>query len=179
MNSKPWQNRIIFLIINRFFFTKSIVSLWIPSDCPKSKTLTTDHGHPERVFFSKISNIWAWADILGWTFLRHLAYFWPDYQHPFWDCDFLVLFFHYFNKKLSIYICICGIWILAVVRVANDPILGRITTLGLCWQSPLNLNQFRLTRDSKYGLAVFCIDLIVPGFVVCYVNSTSLWLNFW
>ena len=30
--------------------------------------------------------------------------------------------------------------------------LGRITTLVLCRQSPLNLYQFRLTRDSKYGL---------------------------
>ena len=30
--------------------------------------------------------------------------------------------------------------------------LGRITTLVLCRQSPLNLHQFRLTRDSKYGL---------------------------
>ena len=31
-------------------------------------------------------------------------------------------------------------------------ILGRITTLVLCRQSPLNLHQFSLTRDSKYGL---------------------------
>ena len=31
-------------------------------------------------------------------------------------------------------------------------LLGRITTLVLCRQSPLNLHQFRLTRDSKYGL---------------------------
>ena len=65
----------------------------------------------------------------------------------------------------------------SVVRVANDPILGKITTLLLCRQSPLNLHQFRLTRDSKYGLVgswnlserhltVFCIDLIATGFVV-------------
>ena len=31
-------------------------------------------------------------------------------------------------------------------------VLGRITTLVLCRQSPLNLHQFCLTRDSKYGL---------------------------
>ena len=31
-------------------------------------------------------------------------------------------------------------------------LLGRITTLVLCRQSPLNLHQFRLTKDSKYGL---------------------------
>ena len=29
--------------------------------------------------------------------------------------------------------------------------LGRITTLVLCRQSPLNLHQFCLTRNSKYG----------------------------
>ena len=34
----------------------------------------TDYEHPES-FFSKISNFWAWADILGWNFLRHLGYF--------------------------------------------------------------------------------------------------------
>ena len=31
--------------------------------------------------------------------------------------------------------------------------MGKITTLVLCRQSPLNLHQFHLTRDSKYGLA--------------------------
>ena len=31
-------------------------------------------------------------------------------------------------------------------------LLGRITTLVLCRQSPLNLHQFCLARDSKYGL---------------------------
>ena len=35
----------------------------------------------QRELFSKISNFWAWADILGWNFLRHLGYFRPDYQH--------------------------------------------------------------------------------------------------
>ena len=25
----------------------------------------TDYRHPERVYFSKILNFWAWADILG------------------------------------------------------------------------------------------------------------------
>ena len=25
----------------------------------------TDYGHPERAFFSKIRNFWAWADKLG------------------------------------------------------------------------------------------------------------------
>ena len=24
-----------------------------------------DNGHPERAFFSKIQNFWAWAEILG------------------------------------------------------------------------------------------------------------------
>ena len=33
--------------------------------------------------------------------------------------------------------------------------LGKITTRVLCRQSPLNLHQFHLTRDSKYGLVVF------------------------
>ena len=31
-------------------------------------------------------------------------------------------------------------------------LLGRITTRVLCRQSPLNLHQFCLTRDSKYQL---------------------------
>ena len=32
-----------------------------------------------------------------WTdfFLRHLGYFRPDYQLPFWNCEFLVHVFHY------------------------------------------------------------------------------------
>ena len=34
-------------------------------------------------FFSKIRNFWAWADKLGWTFMRHLGYFWPNYKHYF------------------------------------------------------------------------------------------------
>ena len=34
-------------------------------------------------------NFWAWTDILGWNFFRHLGYFWPDYQHPFWYCGTL------------------------------------------------------------------------------------------
>ena len=32
-------------------------------------------------FFSKIRNFWAWADKLGWNFIRHLGYFWPNYKH--------------------------------------------------------------------------------------------------
>ena len=52
---------------------------------------------PRESFFSKTSNLWAWADILGWNFLGHLGYFRPDYQHPFWYCEFLFHVFHYFN----------------------------------------------------------------------------------
>ena len=50
---------------------------------------------PRESFFSKILNFWAWADILGRKFLRHLGYFQPDYQHPFWYGEFLVHVFHY------------------------------------------------------------------------------------
>ena len=55
-----------------------------------------EHGlrTPRQRFVSKISNFWAWADTLGWIFLRHLGYFRPDYLHPFWYSDFLVHVFH-------------------------------------------------------------------------------------
>ena len=43
----------------------------------------TDNEHPERAFFSKIRNFWAWADKLGRNFMRHLGYFWPNYKHYF------------------------------------------------------------------------------------------------
>ena len=61
-------------------------------------------------------------------------------------------------------------------RYSKNGSLGRITIL--CGQCPVNLHQFRLTWDSKYGLVgtdwnaigrYFCIDPIVPGFVVYYV----------
>ena len=45
--------------------------------------LHTDYGHPDRAFFSKIRNFWAWADKLGRNFMRHLGYFWPNYKHYF------------------------------------------------------------------------------------------------
>ena len=43
----------------------------------------TDYGHPDRAFFLKIRNFWAWADKLGRNFMRHLGYFWPNYKHYF------------------------------------------------------------------------------------------------
>ena len=49
---------------------------------------------PRESLFSKTSNFWAWADILAWNVLRHLGYFWPDYQHPFLYCKSLVHGFH-------------------------------------------------------------------------------------
>ena len=84
--------------------------------------------------------------------------------------------------------CTYFVFITSVIWVVKFPstglkfsfdLLGRIKTLVLCRQSPLNLHQFCLTRNSKYGLVwnwsewhllVFCIDLIVPGFVVYHVN---------
>ena len=58
---------------------------------------TLDHGlrTPKQIFFSKISNFCVWADILGWIFFRHLGYFRPDSQQPFWYCEFLVHICHY------------------------------------------------------------------------------------
>ena len=44
--------------------------------------------------FSKIRNFWAWADILDWNVLRHLGYFWSNFQLPFWYCAYLVHVFH-------------------------------------------------------------------------------------
>jgi hypothetical protein len=38
---------------------------------------------PIESFFKKIRNIWAWAYKLGWNFMRHLGYFWPNYKHYF------------------------------------------------------------------------------------------------
>ena len=54
----------------------------------KSKDFSFDdflHGlrTPRESFFSKIRNFWAWADKLGWNFMRHLGYFWPNYKHYF------------------------------------------------------------------------------------------------
>ena len=54
----------------------------------------TYYGHPERVFFSKIPNFWAWADKFGRNILGHLGYFLPIYQHLFWYCESLVHVFH-------------------------------------------------------------------------------------
>ena len=36
---------------------------------------TTDYGHPERAFFSKIPNFWGWADKLGLKNLRAFSVF--------------------------------------------------------------------------------------------------------
>ena len=43
----------------------------------------TDKWTSRENFFSKIRKFWAWADKLGWNFMRHLGYFWPNYQHYF------------------------------------------------------------------------------------------------
>ena len=53
--------------------------------------LVTDRGQPEKAFFSKILNLWAWADKLGQKFWEHLGYFRLIYQHPFWYCVSLVI----------------------------------------------------------------------------------------
>ena len=68
-----------------------------PFSLPSSSLHVCNHGlrASRENFFSKMSNFWAWADILGWNVLRHLGYFRPDYQHPFWYCEFLVHVFHY------------------------------------------------------------------------------------
>ena len=66
-------------------------------------TIIKDCGHPES-FILKIPKFWAWADKLGRKIWGHLGYFRTIYQHPFWDCGFLVHVFHYlishyFNEK--------------------------------------------------------------------------------
>ena len=38
---------------------------------------------PRGSLFSKIRNFWAGAHKLGWNFMRHLGYFWPNYKHYF------------------------------------------------------------------------------------------------
>jgi hypothetical protein len=38
----------------------------------KAFVKTMDYGYPEK-------NVWAWADILGWNFLRHLGY-WRSFE---------------------------------------------------------------------------------------------------
>ena len=64
--------------------------------------------------------------------------------------------------------------ILVVQKERN--LLGRITTLVLCRQSPLNLHQFCLTRDSKYGLvgtdwnAICRYFALIQLYLVYYVN---------
>ena len=51
--------------------------------CNNCQFISIYHGlrTSRESFFSKIRNLWAWADKLGWTFLRHLGYFWPNYKH--------------------------------------------------------------------------------------------------
>ena len=72
------------------------------SCCTGSRTTDTQWD-----LFSKFSKFWVWADILDWNFMRHLGYFRPDYQHPFWYCEFFVHVFHcstnIFIKKMSLY----------------------------------------------------------------------------
>ena len=48
-------------------------------------------------------------------------------------------------------------------------LLGKITILVLCRQSPLNLHQFRLTRDSKNGL-------VGTGLNAIWQYIASIWL---
>ena len=37
---------------------------------------------PRESFFSKIFNFWAWADIFGWNFMRHLGSFLAGLSAP-------------------------------------------------------------------------------------------------
>ena len=46
---------------------------------------------PRENFFSKIPNFWAWVNILGFNFLRHLGCFWPNFISALlWNCESLV-----------------------------------------------------------------------------------------
>ena len=49
----------------------------------KCMATTTDYRRTMKPFFIEIPNLWAWADNLGRQILRHLGYFWPNYQDPF------------------------------------------------------------------------------------------------
>ena len=66
---------------------------------------STDYGRPMKPFFILIPNFWAWADILGWNFLRHMGNFRLDYGAPIlvlWvSCPCFSVFNHYFYKKLT------------------------------------------------------------------------------
>ena len=87
-------------------------SLWCLLNIRFLVIVCMDHGHPESLFW-KISNFWAWADIFGLNFLRHLGYFRPDYQHPFWYCEYHVsIFNHYIYKKIILYIIFIWEWYL-------------------------------------------------------------------
>ena len=55
----------------------------------------TDYGHPERDFFLKIPEFWAWADKLGRNFGGHFWVFLAELQHPSWHCESLVYGFEY------------------------------------------------------------------------------------
>ena len=54
-----------------------------------------NYGHPEKAFFLKIPNFWAWADKFGRKFWGYLGYFRPNCQHPFWYSESLVHVFYY------------------------------------------------------------------------------------
>ena len=67
-------------------------------------------------------------------------------------------------------------------------LLGRVTILVLCRQNPLNLHQFHLTRDSKYGLvgtdrnAICLYFASIRLYLVCCLlcqseKSWQLWIE--
>ena len=72
----------------------------------------TNYGHPERTFFSKIRNFWTWADKLGWIFMRHLGYFWPNYQHYFGTVSLFLMgqcsWFSFLQKGLKHITSLCS-----------------------------------------------------------------------
>ena len=71
-----------------------------------------EHGlrTPRQSFISKISNFWAWADTLGWIFLRHLGYFRPDHFGTMISLSMFSIIQPLFLQKIK-YLFGSGIWI--------------------------------------------------------------------
>ena len=67
--------------------------IWLKVTAKKSCLIawTTD---THSFFFPKVPTFSACADKLRSNLLRHLDYFWPNYQSLFWYCEFLVHDFH-------------------------------------------------------------------------------------
>ena len=91
---------ILLLCIIRFIFKLTVTLCKDKQFCNVKQqhyswVLIKDYGRPIKSFFIKIQKFWTLADKLKGKNLKHLGYFWPNFQHPFWYHEFFVHVFRY------------------------------------------------------------------------------------